>query len=182
MNKNVLETQNLTLRLFKESDLEEIHALHSEPEVDKYNTLGIPKDFDETKKVMDPLLKANQQEDIENYTFAIEEREDHQFVGLIALRLGSKKYNGGEVWFKLNPSFWGRGYATEALITLIDFGFEKLRLHRIEAGCAVENTASAKVLQKAGMQSEGRRRKTLPLKTGWSDNYEFSILDTDKRS
>ena len=182
MHKNILSTENLSLRLFTESDLTAIHKLQSIPEVDRYNTLGIPKDFEETKRIMDPLLKSNQTEEIDYYTFAIEQKEDLQFVGLIALRLGSKKYNSGEVWFKLNPLFWGKGYATEALSKLIDFGFEELGLHRIEAGCAIENTASAKVLQKVGMQPEGRRRKTLPLKTGWSDNYEFAILDTDNRS
>lgn len=178
---NSLKTKRLTLRLFVESDLEAIHVLQSIPEVDRYNTLGIPKDFDETKKMMQPLLEANQKDDIDNYTFVIEQKNDNQFVGLIALRLGSKKYNSAEVWFKLNPIFWGQGYATEALDKVLDFGFEKLDLHRIEAGCAVDNTASYKVLEKVGMKPEGRRRKTLPLKAGWSDNFEFAILETDKR-
>lgn len=182
IDKTFLTTQNLTLRLFTASDLEAINQLQSIPEVDKYNTLGIPKDLEETKKVMAPLLKANQKEETEYYTFVIEQISDGQFVGLIALMLGAKKYKSAEVWFKLFPVFWGEGFATEALRKLIKFGFEDLGLHRIEAGCAVDNTASLKVMEKAGMKPEGRRRKTLPLKTGWSDNYEFAILETDKRS
>lgn len=182
MNNILLSTQNLNLRLIIKSDLEAIHVLQSIPEVDEYNTLGIPKDFEETKLVMEPLIEAHKKTEIDYYTFAIEQNSDNQFVGLIALKLGSKKYNSAEVWFKLNPSFWGKGYATEALAKLIEFGFEKLKLHRIEAGCAVDNIASSKVLEKVGMQPEGKRRKTLPLKTGWSDNYEYAILETDNKS
>jgi len=174
--------QRLILRLITESDLEAIHQLQSIPEVDRYNTLGIPKDFEETKTVMAPLLEATQKENIDYYTFAIEQKSSKNLVGLIALILGPKKYNSGEVWFKLNPSFWGNGFATEALNSILEFGFNTLKLHRIEAGCAVDNLASSNVLEKAGMQPEGRRRKTLPLKTGWSDNFEYAILENDKRS
>ena len=180
--KVALTTESLSLRLFEESDLEAIHRLQSIPEVDEYNTLGIPKDFEETKTVMRPLLEAAKKEKIDYYTFAIEQKKDDGFVGLIALVLGSKKYNIAEVWFKLNPSYWGNGFATEALNAMLDLGFDTLKLHRIEAGCAVDNVASRKVLEKAGMQMEGRRRKTLPLKTGWSDNFEYAILESDPRS
>ncbi|MCF6361527.1 MAG: GNAT family N-acetyltransferase [Cyclobacteriaceae bacterium] len=176
-----LHTKRLSLRLITESDLEEIHLLQSIPEVDKYNTLGIPKDFEETKKVMAPLLAANQKEEIDYFTFAIEQKLDNEFVGLIALVLNGKKYNGAEVWFKLYPKFWGKGYATESLNKILDFGFDELKLHRIGAGCAVDNKASARVLEKVGMQYEGRQRKILPLKSGWSDNFEYAILESDER-
>lgn len=178
----VLTTPRLSLRLFSEADFENIHILQSIPEVDKFNTLGIPKDFEETKKVMTPLLESNQKETIDYYTFVIEQTGSKELVGLIALMLGSKKYNSAEVWFKLNPIYWGKGYATEALTKIIDFGFDSLNLHRIEAGCAVDNFASSKVLEKVGMKPEGRRRETLPLKTGWSDNYEYAILENEERS
>ncbi len=56
----MLTTKQLSLRLITETDLEAIHKLQSIPEVDRYNTLGIPKGFDETKKVMIPLIEANQ--------------------------------------------------------------------------------------------------------------------------
>ncbi len=69
--------------------------------------------------------------------------------------------------------------ATEALERIIQFGFEDLKLHRIEAGCAVNNIASYKVMEKCGMIREAHRRKLLPLKSGWSDNYEYAILEED---
>ncbi len=80
-----LQTPKLSLRLTVESDLENIHILQSLPEVDKYNTLGLPKDFEETKKAMAPLFLSNKKKTIDYYTFAIEQNTDTQFVGLIAL-------------------------------------------------------------------------------------------------
>lgn len=90
-------------------------------------------------------------------------------------------YHRGEVWYKIHPDHWKNGFATEALNRVLDFGFNECNLHRIQAGCAVDNIGSIRVLEKAGMIKEGRGRKLLPLKSGWSDNFEFSILESDNR-
>ena len=50
---------------------------------------------------------------------------------------------------------------------------------RIEAGCAIDNIGSIKVLEKTGFIKEGTGRQVLPLLSGWSDNYEFAILEID---
>lgn len=65
------------------------------------------------------------------------------------------------------------------MIKVLDFGFGVLKLHRIEAGCAVDNIASIKVLEKAGMTKEGMKRKKLPIRGKWKDNYFFAILEED---
>ena len=83
------------------------------------------------------------------------------------------------MYYNLLPEYWGKGYATEAVRAVLKFGFTVLKLHRMEAGCAVGNIASIRVLKKVGMQMEAQRRKVLPLQQGWTDNYEFAILDTD---
>lgn len=75
----------------------------------------------------------------------------------------------------------GKGFGTEALNLFLDFGFKNLKLHRITAGCAIDNIGSIKVLEKVGMKREGHARQSLPLKSGWSDNFEYAILETDKR-
>ena len=182
MNKVELHTERLKLRLMALSDLTVVHHLHSLPETDEFNTLGIPEHVEETQSIMESWVFDNQQHEIKHYTFAIEQRTIGQFIGLIALKLGKRKYKRGEVWYKLHSGYWGNGFATEALIRILDFGFEHLKLHRIEAGCAVGNTGSIRVLEKAGMVREGRKRQVLPLKSGWSDNFEYAIVETDKRT
>ena len=174
-------TERIKMRLIELSDLDAIHDLHSLPETDEFNTLGIPKNIEDTKITIEPWIAENEASKIKNFTFAIENRLNGEFIGLFGLKLGIEKYKRGEVWYKIHSDFWKKGYATESLKAVINFGFENLKLHRIEAGCAVENLGSIKVLEKAGMMREGRLRQVLPLKSGWSDNYEYSILETDQR-
>jgi RimJ/RimL family protein N-acetyltransferase len=181
MTEIEISTERIKLRLIELSDLNSIHKLHSLPETDEFNALGIPKNIEETKNIIEPWIAENKLSKIKNYTFAIENRLDSEFIGLFGLKLGNEKYKRGEVWYKIHSDYWKKGYATESLKTVINFGFDKLKLHRIEAGCAVENIGSFKVLEKAGMLREGRLRQVLPLKSGWSDNFEYSILETDQR-
>lgn len=95
------------------------------------------------------------------------------------MNLGKPKFRKGEVWYKFHSNFWNKGYATESLNRILTFGFEELKLHRIEAGCAVDNIGSIRTLERVGMLKEGRKRKVLPLKNGWSDTFEYAILDSD---
>ena len=89
------------------------------------------------------------------------------------------KHSSGEVWYKLHFNFWNHGYATEALQRVLVFGFDDLKLHRIEAGCAVDNLGSIHTLEKVGMTREGRKKQALSLEDGWSDNFEYAILSID---
>jgi RimJ/RimL family protein N-acetyltransferase len=173
------DTDRLTIRLIKESDLESIHQLHSIAEVDKFNTQGIPKDIDETKQIMDRWFSGFKKEPVQSLTFAILNKADQRFVGIIGILIGKPRYESAELWYKLHPDHWGNGFATEALKRMIAFLFEEKACHRLEAGCAVDNLASVKVLEKSGMIREGRKRKLLPLKSGWSDIYEYGLLEED---
>jgi [ribosomal protein S5]-alanine N-acetyltransferase len=177
MNEIYLKSERLNLRPINLSDLNNIHQLHSLPETDEFNTLGIPENIEETKAILDQWISENHKEKNQIYTFVIEFQQ--QFVGLITLNLGKENYKNAEIWYKLHTNFWNKGFATEALKTLINFAFNDLKLHRVTAGCAVENIGSIRVLEKVGMTLEGRKRQILPLKTGWSDNFEYAILETD---
>jgi len=155
MNNITLQTKRTVLRLIELSDLNSIHALHSLPETDEFNALGIPESVENTKRIITPWITENKLDSIKNYTFAIESKEDKTFIGLFGFKIGNEKYKRGEVWFKLHSNHWSKGYGTECLKVVINYGFDTLNLHRIEAGCAVENIGSVKVLEKVGMIREG---------------------------
>lgn len=181
MNTIHLHTERLSLRPVVIGDLDRIHELHSLEETDRFNTLGIPKDTEETRLICEGWITENTKENNRRFIFVIELLADTQFIGLAGMNLGKEKYRNAEVWFKFHSRFWNKGYATETLKQLIAFGFDDLQLHRIEAGCATENTGSVKVMEKAGMIREAHTRQLLPLKSGWADNYGYAILSTDKR-
>lgn len=182
MNNTILQTERLNLRPVVKLDLDYIHELHSLPETDLFNTLGIPENIKETEMILEKWIFENEKENNTNFTFIIDlnkEREINATIGLIGINLGKEKYRNAEVWFKFHKDYWNKGYATEAARKILSFGFKNLQLHRIEAGCAVENIGSICVLEKIGMIREAHKRKLLPLKSGWSDNYGYAILSTD---
>ena len=177
-NTNII-SERLVLRKIQDIDLDKVHALHSIEEVDKFNTLGIPKDKSETEVILENWVLENNKENTTKFTFAVELKKEQEFIGIIGLNLGKVKYKNAEVWFKFDPEFWNKGYATESLNQILDFGFRDLNLHRIEAGCAIGNMGSIKVLEKVGMLREAHTRKLLPLKSGWSDNFGYAKLASD---
>ena len=172
-----LQTKRLQLQELVLEDLNDIHLLHSLQETDEFNTLGIPENIIVTEIILKEWIEKQNTVPRISYIFCI--KLTNLFVGLIALNIGKPNFKIAEVWFKIHPSYWRQGYTTEALESLFKFGFTNLELHRIEAGCAVENIASIKVMEKVGMIREGHKRKILPIRGTWVDNYIYSILETD---
>lgn len=177
MREFTLTSKRLILQDLELTDLDAIHTLHSLPETDEFNTMGIPENREVTGKLLSEWMATQETEPRSAFTFKI--MHGNEFVGLIGLKPGKPNYRTAEVWYKLHKDFWGKGYATEALTCLLEFCFTELQLHRVEAGCAVENYASIKVLEKGGMIREGRKRKKLPIRGEWKDNYFYAILEED---
>ncbi|WP_019640634.1 GNAT family N-acetyltransferase [Paenibacillus fonticola] len=83
--------------------------------------------------------------------FAVELTGPGSIIGLCSLQYWEQRTGKARLGYMISPSYWGRGYATEAAQLLIRYGFEALGLRRIEARCASTNPASERVLQKCGM-------------------------------
>jgi len=174
------QTQRLDLTEISWDDLENIHRLHSIFEVDEFNTVGIPKDIEETRENTRPYVEAKECDPQAKYTWNIILKETGEFIGLAGIKLSLDKFRTGEIFYKFLPEHWGKGYATEVSKKIIEIGFEKFNLHRIEAGCAVKNLKSVRVLEKSGMTREGIIRKVLPIRGEWVDCYMYSILEDEK--
>ncbi len=173
-----LVTGRLMLREITLEDIPLIHQLHSIPEVDTFNTLGLPESILVTENQIKPILAAQLEVPQTKYFFFIQDDTTH-FIGLAGINLGKPNYRMSEIWYKLNPAYWNKGYATEAVKRILNFCFNDLHLHRVTAGCATKNTASLRVLEKAGLMREAHHRKILPIRGDWIDNYEYAILEED---
>jgi [ribosomal protein S5]-alanine N-acetyltransferase len=174
----IIKSARLTLTNISMNDLEDLHLLNSEPLVDQYNTLGIPKDLEETKELILNRVACNETIPRTRYILRVANETQH-FIGMAGINFGKPKYFNAEIWYRFHPNFWNKGYATEAVTALLDFGFNELKLHRIEAGVVIENTASIHVLEKTGFLREGQHRKLIPIRGEWKDNFSYAILDTD---
>jgi RimJ/RimL family protein N-acetyltransferase len=174
-----LTSERLILKEVKIIDIDDIHCLHSLSETDLYNTLGIPENKEATQNLVKSWVKEQSSIPRNLYVFRIELKQSQQFVGLAGLIPGKSNFKNAEVWYKTHVDQWNKGYSTEAFLTILKFCFNDLNLHRIEAGCAVNNAASIRVLEKAGMIREGLKRKNLPIRGEWQDSYLYAILEEE---
>jgi len=137
----MLKTNRLNIRELTFADIDNVHKLHSLPETDEFNTFGIPENIQTTENILIDWLIIQKQEPRNSYIFGIDKNDHNEFIGLIAINLGKVNYKTAEVWFKIHKNYWRQGYTTEALTRILKYAFIDLKLHRIEAGCAVENIA-----------------------------------------
>lgn len=104
-------------------------------------------------------------------------KEDGAFVGTCGLDAGyAPEHARAELGYVLSREYWGKGLMPEAVRAVICFGFERAELNRVEARCIVENTASARVMEKAGMTCEGTLREREFIKGSYRDIKLYSIL------
>jgi RimJ/RimL family protein N-acetyltransferase len=176
-----ISTDRIMLKEVSWDDLNHIHHHHLNPDVDRYNTLGIPENIEITKDRLKLMIEAQKKFPRATYTWKILLKNPSQFMGMAGMSLSNDRFKLAEIYYGFLPEYWGKGYATEVAKALIKTGFEKFNLHKIEAGVAIDNHQSIKVLEKSGMTREGLRRKILPIRGEWKDNYHYGIVEDDPR-
>jgi ribosomal-protein-alanine N-acetyltransferase len=176
-----LETPRLALRELRDSDFERIHAYASDHEVVRYLDWG-PSSVADTTQFLALARDARTTTPRTAYHLAIALRTDDRAIGSCRIEIRDAAGQTGDLGYVLDKAHWGRGYATEAGRALLVFGFERLGLHRIWARCDARNAASARVLEKLGMEREGRLRHDVRRKGEWHDSYLYAILEPDWRN
>src|SRR5579872_6412739 len=181
MNKPIrIETDRLILRDFVPGDLKALHEYAIHPKVWRFTSSG-PNRLVQTRSWLKMVQKFSRKKPRKNFDFAIILKSENRLIGDCGIHIGSTAKREAGMAYGLNPKYWGQGYATEASKALVEFGFLKLKLHRIWAWCDVRNTASTKVLRKAGMIREGLFRKDVHDTGTWRDSYIYAILETDSQ-
>ncbi len=165
-------SKNISFFALKEEHIPFIYALHALTAVAQYNTIGVPKDINTTAAILAKKLKAEEENDLGWVLY----NSEQNFIGEAGISLAPQRFQKAEISYSLHPDQWNKGLGTEVAKQLLCFCFNDLGLHRVEAGVAVNNFASIRVLEKVGMRREGTHRKILPLSSGWSDNYAYAIL------
>lgn len=74
-----------------------------------------------------------------------------------------------------------QGFMTAAVRAVVPFVFDSLELHRLEAACLPENTASMRLLERVGFKREGLARRYLRINGDWRDHVLYALLETDSR-
>ena len=115
-----------------------------------------------------------------SFDFAVIDIESGLFLGGVGLSQIKRKNNFANLGYWVRTSQTGRGVATAATILATKFGFDDLRLNRIEILAAVENIASQRVAEKAGARKEGILRSRLLLHNRLHDAALYSFIASDK--
>jgi ribosomal-protein-alanine N-acetyltransferase len=149
----MLPTQRLTLRAFRQTDLQDLYDYASDPEIDRYTPWSRYQSLAEAQADLDDFIAGYERDGLGHW--GIEHIADQRLIGLINLSLPHPRNRRTELGFTIARAYWRQGYASEAARAVIKFALGPMQLYRVEAVCLPENQASARALQKAGMQYEG---------------------------
>ena len=176
-NFPALSTRRLTLRAIAPHDAAEFRALMSIPEVTRYANWPEHPTEDQadawTRNLAD-LFPGGK-----GCAWVIEERSSGAFVGAVHFNYFYWEWKVGGIGYEAHPDFWGKGLTTEALRAVVACGHRAFALNRIEAWTLPGNSASDRVLQKAGFQFEGVFRQKGFFKGAFHDFRMFGRVASD---
>lgn len=119
----------------------------------------------------------SQMENNHSYLFAIIKNDTNQHIGNIKIGPVNPYHHHADIsYFIGEKALWGKGIATEAVKLVCDFGFNKLNLHRIEAGAYSSAISSWKLLEKLGFKREGVFRNQVISEGEYIDVFRYGIL------
>ena len=148
----VLNSSRLILRPFTLSDAPALFSWASDPEVTAYLRFPAHTSVQDSQRIIRHWIESDRHPPF--FHWALEVREDFRVIGSIGIEISSLQDNRGEIGYCIAKEAWNQGYATEALSIVLRFAMEQAGFHRIEACHAEGNTASKRVMEKAGMIHE----------------------------
>lgn len=178
---DTIETERLILRKFKISDDEamlkywiadeKIQSLYSEP---VYTTKA------EVDELLEKYINSYQKNDY--YRCAIIEKNSDECIGQIAYFLVDSKNNFAEIEYCIGSDFQCKGYATEATKAVIQYGFDKINLHKVQICTKTINKPSKRVIEKCGFTYEGTLRDYFYMDGEYVGRLYFSMLKSEFES
>jgi [ribosomal protein S5]-alanine N-acetyltransferase len=163
-----LESSRLILREITIDDAQEIFDLRSNPETMKYVPRPLATSIDDALahiKIIREKIETN-----EGINWAITIKGNPKFIGIIGHYRIKWEHFRSEIGYMLLPQYHGQGIITEAIALMIDYGFNDMKMHTIEAIIDPRNIASARVLEKNGFVKEAHFIE--------NEFYESKFLDT----
>jgi RimJ/RimL family protein N-acetyltransferase len=160
-----LETDRLVLRRFTSEDADRIVELDSDPAVRRHVQLNPTSRAEAADEILPTWLSYYERYPGYGFWAAIE-RTSGDFIGWFHLRPGLTDPcdDEPELGYRLRRAAWGRGYATEGSIGLIAKAFDELGARLVWAETMTVNTASRRVMEKAGLRFVGSVHQEWPEK------------------
>lgn len=174
-----LETERLILRPMRISDARDLYEYARDPEVSRHVLWDAHQSVFQSRQFLRAAIRQYRKG--LPGSFAIALKESDRMIGTIGFMWVNVDHKSAEVGYSLSRDYWNQGLMTEALRAVIAFGFDELRLNRIEAQHDTDNPASGRVMDHVGMQFEGIMRQRLKNKGKFVDVVNYAILRSDPR-
>ena len=174
---NVIETERLRLRRFKETDAVAFLKYRTNPLVAIYQGEGwLDYNMEKAKAFITEVMNAEINIPDEWFQVAIELKETGSLIGDCGIHTLGVDENQVEIGFSLDPEFQGKGYGSEAVRAILNYLFTKLKKHRVIANVDTRNENSSKLLRRAGFRQEGHFLENAWYNGEYTDEFQFAIL------
>lgn len=170
-----VRTARLRLREFTQADFKAVHAYSADPRVTRYLFFG-PRDELSTADYLEGLLASQHEVPRTRFELAVEEASSGRVIGACDLSLIERDVV--DLGYMLGSGDWGKGYATEVALALVDAAFTELGAERVISTVDVNNRASIRVLEKIGMRWEAVFRRHRRAKNRWWDCHLYVLPRT----
>ncbi|MBS1729751.1 MAG: GNAT family N-acetyltransferase [Bacteroidetes bacterium] len=176
----ILESERLVLRKMILTDAPQLFELRSAEKTMRF----IDKEKIASVHVAQTMIQNMDAQMHQNLaiTWGISLPRSPYIIGTIGFWRIEAEHHRAEIGYMLHPDFWNKGYITEALHLVIDYGFSIMKLHSIEARINPQNLASRRVLEKQGFQQEGFFKENYYFNGNFLDTAVFSLLQSSRVS
>lgn len=171
-----IHTGRSTLRQFEPSDADDLYEFHSRPDVVKYLYENVKSRADTERMVTERLSSKDLTGDGDKLVLAVILTEASKLIGEVSLTMRSREHQQGEIGFIFNPQFQGKGYATEAVRSMVNLGFAKFPFHRLFGRCDARNEPSYRLMERLGMRREAHFIHNELFKGEWGDELVYATL------
>lgn len=172
----VLKTERLNLVQITTAHAGDILELFANEEVTRFYDLLPFKTVHESKNLI--KLYHNRYLQDTGIRWGISLKGEKHLIGTIGFNCFSKNHRA-DIGYDLKPAYWGKGYMNEALIEVLQYGFKKLEINRIEAKVMLDNKRSKKLLYKLNFKKEGILKEWLLFNDKHHDMSMFALLRSD---
>jgi ribosomal-protein-alanine N-acetyltransferase len=170
-----IETDRLVLRKFEYNDAQNmLDYWVSDPNVQFLYSEPVYTTHNEVKKLLDEYISSY--ENIDYYRWAIIEKDSSTCIGQIAFFLIDTNNHFGEIEYCIGTAFQKRGYGTEAVEGILNFGFNKISLHKVQVCHKENNLASKALIKKCKFVYEGTLRDYFFIDGKYVDRLYYSLL------
>lgn len=170
-----IETERLILRRFRYTDDDNMLKYWiSDPEIQSLYSEPVYSTKQEVKKLLDKYISSYEKNNF--YRWAIIFKETDECIGQIAYFLVDNNNHFAEIEYCIGSVFQRKGLATEATKAVIQYGFDKMNLHKVQICHKSINIPSRKVIEKCGLNYEGTLRDFFYEDGKYIDRLYYSIL------